>query len=83
MKALLAWRKEDWEFRGIARQIYSDKHLKRDNIHLSGNALSGVRYILKSKILYKRLCPEWEEEEGYPHITDCKGICKCLSWTNY
>ena len=78
VNALLASRKEGWKFRGFSRQIYSDKHLKRDNVHLSSNALSGIGYILESKILYKRFCPELEEE-GYSHIIECKGICKCLS----
>ena len=82
VNALLASRKEGWKFRGISRQIYSDKHLKRDNVHLSSNALSGIGYILKSKVLYKRFCPEMEEE-GYSHIIECKGTCKCLSWTKY
>ena len=80
VNALLALRKEGWKFRGISRQIYSDKHLKRDNVHLSSKALSGIGYILKSKILYKRFCPELEEER-YSHIIECKGTCKCLSWT--
>ena len=82
VNALLASRKEGWKFRGISRQIYSDKHLKRDNVHLSSKALSGIGYILKSKILYKRFCPELEEE-GYSHIIECKGTCRCLSWTKY
>ena len=82
VNALLALRKEGWKFRCISRQIYSDKHLKRDNIHLSSNALSGIGYILKSKVLHKRFSPELAEE-GYPHNIECKGICKCLSWTNY
>ena len=83
VNALLASRKEGWKFRGISRQIYSDKHLKRVNVHLGSNALSGIGYILRSKDLYKRFCPELEKEEGYSQIIECKGTCKCLSWTNW
>ena len=61
MSALLVSRKEGWKFRGFSRKIYSDKYLKRDNVHSSSNALRGIGYILKSKILYKRFCPEVEE----------------------
>ena len=81
MNALLASRKEDWKFRSISRQIYSDKHLKRDNVHLSSKALSGIGYILKSKVLYKSYCPELEKE-GYSEFIECKRTCKCLFWTN-
>ena len=81
VNALLASRKEDWKFRGISRQIYSDKHLKRDNVHLSSKASSGIGYILKSKVLYKSYCPELEKE-GYSEFIECKRTCKCLSWTN-
>ena len=73
MIALLASRKEGWKFRGISIQIFSDKHLKKDNVHSSSNALSGVGYILKSKLLYKRFCPELEE---FSQILECKGTCK-------
>ena len=82
VNALLASRKEGWKFRGISRQIHRDKHLKTDNVHLSSKASSGIGYILKSKVLYKRFCPELEEE-GHSHIIECKGTCKCLSWTKY
>ena len=82
MNALFASRKEGWKFRGISRQIYSDIHLKRDNVHLSSNALSGIGFILKSKILYKCFRPELEEE-GYSQTTECKRTCKCPPWTDY
>ena len=80
VNALLASRREGWKFRGIARQVYSDKHLKGDKVHLNSNALSGISYILKSKVLYENYCPELENE-GHSVVIQCCGTCKCLSWT--
>ena len=79
VNAILASRKEGWKLRGISRQNYSDKHLKMDNVHLSSSALSGIGYILKSKVLYQRFCPELVEE-GNSHNIECKGTCKDFSW---
>ena len=39
VNASLALRKDGWKFRGISRQIYSNKHLRKDNVQLSSNAL--------------------------------------------
>ena len=74
VNALLASRKEGWRFSGISRQIYSDKYLKKDNVHISSNALSGIGYILKSKVFYKRFCRI---------LLSAKGTCKSLSGTKY
>ena len=80
VNALLASRRESWKFRGISRQNYSDKHLKRDNVHLSSDALNGIIYTLKSKILYNYHRPELELE-GHSQVIECCEVCKCLSWT--
>ena len=62
MSSLLASCQEGSKFRGISRQVFSNKHLKKDNIHVNSYALSGITYILKSKILNKRFCPSIEKE---------------------
>ena len=80
VNALLASRRESWKFRGISRQVYSDKHLRRDKVHLSSDALNGIIYILKGKILYNYYLPELEIE-GNPQIIECCEVCMCLSWT--
>ena len=51
VNALLASPKEGWKFRRFSRQIYSDKQLKRDNVHLSSNALSRIGCMLKSLVI--------------------------------
>ena len=51
INALLASRRESWKFRGISRQVYSNKHLRRDKVLLSSDALNGIIYILKGRIV--------------------------------
>ena len=80
VNALLASGRESWKFRGICRQVYSDKHLRRDKVHLSSNALNGIIYILKGKTLYNYYRPELELK-GNPQVIECCEVCKCLSWT--
>ena len=81
VNSLLASCQEGWKFRGISRQVFSKKHLTKDNVHLNSNALSGITYILKGKKLYNKYCPEIEKE-GHLKVIVCSGFCKCLSWTN-
>ena len=81
VNAPLASRRESCNFRGIARQVKRDKHLRRDKVHLSSDALNGIIYILKGKILYNYYGPELELE-GYPQNIECCEVCKCLSWTD-
>ena len=80
VNALLPSRRESWKFRGISRQVYSDKHLRKEKVHLSSDALNGIVYILKGKILYNSYRPEFELE-GHPQVFECCEVCKCLSWT--
>ena len=80
VNALLASRRESWKFRGISRQVYSDKHLRKDKVHLSSDALNGIICILKGKILYNYYRPELELER-HPKVIECCEVCKCLSWT--
>ena len=78
--SFLASRRESWKFRGISRQVYSDKHLRSDEVPLSSDALNGIIYMLKGKILYNYYRPELELE-GHPQIIECCEVCKYLSWT--
>ena len=82
VNALLASRRESWKFQGISRQVYCDKHLRRDKVHLSSDALNGITYILKGKILYNHYRPELELE-GHPQVIECCEVCKCFSWTEH
>ena len=78
---LLASCQKSWKFRRIAKQVFSNENLKKDNIHLNSYALIGFTYILKSKVLYQRFCPTIEKE-GHLKVIVCSGVCECLSWTN-
>ena len=71
--SLVASCQEGWKFRGISRQVFSNKHLRKDNVQLNSYALSGITYILKSKILYKRYCPAIEKE-GHLKVFMCSGF---------
>ena len=77
----LASCQEGCKFRGISRQVFSNKHSRKDNVHLNSYGLSGITFILKKKILYKRYCPAIERD-GHLKIIVCSRFCKCLSWTN-
>ena len=81
VNALLASRRESWKFRGISRQVCSDKHLRRGKVHLSSDAFNGIIYFLKGKIVCKYYRPEFELE-GHPQSIECCEVCKCLSWTD-
>ena len=80
VNALLASRRECWKFRGISRQVFSDKHLRKYKVHLSSDALNGIICILKGKILYNFFRPELELER-HPQIFECCEVCKCFSRT--
>ena len=80
VNASLASRRESWKFRGISRQFYSCKHLRKDKVHLSSDFLNGIIYILKGKILYNSYRPELELE-GHPQVIECCEVCNGLSWT--
>ena len=80
VNASLVSRRESWKFREFSRQVYSNKHLRRDRVHLSSDASNGIIYILKGKILYNYYGPELELE-GHPKVIECSEVCKCLSWT--
>ena len=79
VNALLASRRESWKFIGVSRQVYSDKHLRRGKVHFSSDALNGIIYILKGKILCNYYRPELELE-GHPQVIEWCEVCKCLSW---
>ena len=51
-------RQNFWDFRDFFRQVYSDKHLRKDRVQLSSDALNGIIYILKGKNLYNFYRPE-------------------------
>ena len=72
--------RECWKIRRTCTQAFGDKHLRRDKVHLSSDALNGFIYMLQSKILYNYYRPELELE-GHAQVIECCEVCKCLSWT--
>ena len=80
VNALLASRLESWKFRGNSRQVYSDKHLRKEKLHLTSDALNGIIHIFTGKILYNYYRLELELE-GHPQGVACCKVCECLSWT--
>ena len=67
-----------WLYRGISRSIYSvEKHTTLDDIHLEPRAISGIRSILKNRVLRKAFCPQIDKQ-GYPRTYECpRGHCAC------
>ena len=45
----LASCQEGCKFRGISRQVFSNKHSRKDNVHLNSYGLSGITFILKKR----------------------------------
>ena len=55
-----------WLYRGISRRIYSvEKHTTRDDIHIKPSFISGIRSILKNRVLRKTFCPQ-VNKQGHP-----------------
>ena len=67
-----------WLYRGISRSIYSvEKHTTRDDIHLEPRAISGIRSILKNRVLRKAFCTQIDKQ-GHPRTYECpRGHCTC------
>ena len=65
-----------WLFRGISRSIYSvEKHTTRH--YLEPRAISGIRSILKNRVLRKAFCPQIDKQ-GHPRTYECpRGHCAC------
>ena len=73
-------------YRGISRSIYSvEKHTTRDDIHLEPKAISGIRSILKNRVIRKDSCPQIDKR-GHPQSNECRrtsaqtydlGHCTC------
>ena len=68
-----------WQFRGISSSIYNcDIHTKSDDVHLIEKGLSGIKSILKKKILRNRFNAVLDNV-GHTSLFVCSGKCKCGS----
>ena len=65
-------------YRGLSRSIYSvEKHTTRDDIHLEPRALSGIRSILKYRVLREAFCRQIDKQ-GHPRTYECpRRDCTC------
>ena len=72
-------KKKSWLFRGSAKHIYEQKHLKCDQFHLNSQALSSVKSILKKKLLYGNYISE-VDKAGHLTIFNCTWNCTCDCW---
>ena len=82
--AIKVGRQNYWVFRGLSDQIYCESHVtERDHVHLSGPALSGLRTILKNRVLYEDYSERisWLTVKQY----ECSRAtgCICGSFTGY
>ena len=68
--------KVNWSLRDISHNIYAEYHLEKDEVHLSEFGLSGLKSILKNKVLYKLYKAE-VDEAGHQSVIKCSKICRC------
>ena len=68
---ILAAQASGWLFRGISKVIYDeDLHVRRDRVHLNHRGLSGVRSILKQRVLRAKFS-ERVDREGHTGTFYC------------
>ena len=68
VNSVLAAEEKAWKLRGISGVIYCDKkQTEKDNVHLTEKALSGLKSVLKNKVLHKQFCAEISKE-SHPRI---------------
>ena len=66
-----------WVFRGLSEQIYCENHVnERDHVHLNESALSGLRIILKKRVLYEDYSESVSERR--PNTYECNRATGCL-----
>ena len=83
VNSVLAAEEKAWKFRGISGVIYCDKkQTEKDNVHLTEKALSGLKSVLKNKVLYKQFCAEISKESHPQNFFCGNNICKCGYWQN-
>ena len=70
--------KSSWRFRGLSDKIYCESHVsERDHVHLNGAALSGLRTILKQRVLYEDYSVKlrWAEVKEYECTRESGCLC--------
>ena len=66
----------NWKYRGVS-EIFSEIHLGDDDVHLSKSGISGVKTILKKRVLYKNYSNKCNEE-GHLDYFECPfKNCNC------
>ena len=68
-----------WQFRGISSSIYNcDFQTKSNDVHRTEKALSGIKSILKKKILRNQFNAA-VDNVGHKSLFVCSGKCRCGS----
>ena len=66
-----------WVFRGLSEQIYCENHVtERDHVHLNESALSGLRSILKKRVVNEDFSVSVGERR--PKTYECNRATGCL-----
>ena len=52
----------NWKYRGVSEENFSEIHLGDNDVHLSKTGISGVKTILKKRVLYKNYSNKCNEE---------------------
>ena len=73
-------RNAKWRYRGTSHEVYSNvHHIDDDGVHLNNFGISGVKKILKNKILYENYSIA-TDSRGHPEHIKCAVTCKCGSF---
>ena len=66
-----------WKYRGVSEEIFSEVHIGNDNVHLSPSGISGVKTILKKRVLYNKYSNKCDKE-GHLRYFECPfQTCNC------
>ena len=67
----------NWKYCGVSKEIFSEIHLGDNDVHFSKSGISGVKTILKKRVMYKNYSNKCNEE-GHLDYFECPfKNCNC------
>ena len=65
------------KYSGVSEEIFSEMHLGDDDVHLNKSGISGVKTILKKRVLYKNYLNKCNDEEHLDYFECQFRNCNC------
>ena len=75
--------KSKWGYRGISQHVYCESHVSEwDHYHLNSIALSGIKTVLKNRVLYRKRYSKKLAKKQHLAFYECQSYekCKCGSF---